>query len=210
MRSKSSPYRTIKALVFDYVHRHKGCLNYPDLTDKIKTHFPDSRWAESHWAWYRHQIIRGRFKQLFSSRERTELAKAGSTKVERTTLASRRILAGTSTPRRRPHPVDAEVKRKGDPILNRVRLAVSSAAGQDADLKFRLNRWVFSRLQQDEIRAKRPIKRELWDRGVRACQACNQPFHSLKGVELHRKNEMLGYSVDNCELLCRECHQELR
>ena len=151
MRSKSSPYRTVKAPVFDYVHRHKGPVNYRDLTDKIKTHFPDSRWAESHWAWYRYQIIRGRFKQLFSSKERTELAKAGSTKVERTTPVSRRILRERCTPKRGPHPVDAEVKRKGDPILNRVRLAIASAAGHDPDLKFRLNRWVFSRLHQDEI-----------------------------------------------------------
>lgn len=61
----------------------------------------------------------------------------------------------------------------------------------------------------DEIRVKRPIKKQLWDRGIGSCQACNQPFGPLKGVEIHRKDGARGYSADNCELLCRECHQEL-
>jgi len=70
-------------------------------------------------------------------------------------------------------------------------------------------RWVFARLMRDEIRIKRPIKQELWDAGMRECQACGQRFSALKGAELHRKDEDKGYSVENCELLCRECHQEL-
>lgn len=110
---------------------------------------------------------------------------------------------------RGPEARDPEIKRIGDSLLHHVRDMISLAAGDDADKKFKLNRWVFSRLLQDEIRVKRPIKRELWDGGMRSCQSCGQGFRSLKGVELHRKDASRSYSTDNCELLCGECHQEL-
>jgi len=97
----------------------------------------------------------------------------------------------------------------GDALLSHIRFVIALAAGDDLDKRFKLNRWVFSRLLQDEIRTKRPIKRQFWDDDMRACQACGQAFESLKGVELHRKDPSRAYSADNCELLCRECHQEL-
>ncbi len=116
---------------------------------------------------------------------------------------------GTTTPIRGPQPKDSEVKRLGDAILDHVRFCVGLAGRDDSHLRFKLNRWVFSRLLQDETRAKRPIKKELWESGMQTCQACGQPFASLKGVELHRKDSDKGYSAENSELLCRECHQEI-
>ncbi|MCU0288620.1 MAG: PEP/pyruvate-binding domain-containing protein, partial [Acidobacteria bacterium] len=33
------------------------------------------------------------------------------------------------------------------------------------------------------------------------CQACGERFSSLKGVEIHRKDEMLGYSPKNVDVI---------
>jgi len=203
-------YRTIKALVFDYIHRCKGQVDYETLTDEVKNNFPQSKWKKTHWAYYRYQIVHGRFKKSFSEEERANLAQGRKVpKADATVPVSQKIVADTLPVTKGPAPKDPEVKRIGDNVLNHVRFVISLAAGQDANLKFKLNRWVSSRLLQDEIRIKRPIKRNLWDSGVQACQACGQTFGSLKGVEIHRKNTDLGYSLENCELLCRECHQEL-
>jgi hypothetical protein len=210
MPEQPSPYRTIKALVFGNVRRHRGRVDYKALTTEIRQCFPASKWNRSHWAWYRYQIVRGRFKNLFSEQERANLAQAS--KLTKGGLIDPLPVKtdDETAPRRKGRaPDDPEVKRIGDAILSHVRLVISLAAGQDANLQFKLNRWVFSRLQQEEIRAKRPIKRKLWERGMRACQACKQPFDSPKGMELHRKDSSLGYSLENCELLCRECHQQL-
>ena len=205
---EQSGYRTIKQLVVDFVHRCDGRVDYEALTAEVRKHFPTSKWQKTHWAWYRYQIIHGRFKGLFSEDERAALAQ---------TVGRQRRLVAPKPPAREdddaltrgPQARDPEVKRIGDALLGHVRLVISLAAGDDQDKQFRLNRWVFSRLLQDEIRAKRPIKKELWDGGMRSCQACGEQFSSLKGVEIHRKDEMLGYATENCELLCKDCHQEL-
>lgn len=63
-------FRTIKALVLDHVHRKKGVVDYDDLTKKVLTSFPGSAWKRTHWAWYRYQILRGRFRDQFTDEER--------------------------------------------------------------------------------------------------------------------------------------------
>jgi len=101
-----------------------------------------------------------------------------------------------------------KVKRIGDEILKHARFVIEIAAGNDAQMRFKLNRWVYARLHQEEIREKRPVKQALWDSGIRACQRCRRKFKSIKGVEIHRKDSRKIYSVGNCQLLCRECHQK--
>jgi hypothetical protein len=63
---------------------------------------------------------------------------------------------------------------------------------------------------QAEIRAKRPIKKQLWNSGMKSCQTsgCGKEFKTLKNVEIHRRNNSKGYSVENCILVCRECHEK--
>ena len=201
-------YRTIKALVIDFVHRCNGHVSFEALTDAVRRQFPASKWKKSHWAWYRQQILHGRFRAMFSDDELTALAGTGSISSGSPVLElpanhqAEPLIRG-------PVAKDPDVKRIGDAILDNVRLVISLAAGDDIDKRFKLNRWVFSRLMQDEIRVKRPIKRRLWDSGMHTCQACGEAFASLKGVEIHRRDESQGYSEVNCELLCRECHQEL-
>jgi hypothetical protein len=204
--ASTQDYPTIKALVLEFVHRCAGRVDYDALTREVRKHFPSSKWQRTHWAWYRCQIRRGRFKALFSEAERAALSHT----------RCRRAGAAAAVPERRddtallrgPRARDAEIKRIGDALLSHVRLVISLAAGDEPDQRFKLNRWVFSRLLQDEIRVKRPIKRLLWDRGARSCHACGKAFASLKGVEIHRKDESQGYSADNCVLACRDCHQE--
>ena len=101
-----------------------------------------------------------------------------------------------------------DVKRVGDALLNHVRFMIKETAKDDADLRFKLNRWVYARLMQDEIREKRPIKQKLWEMGMQSCQSCGKKFQTIKGVEIHRIDGKTGYSVENCELLCRSCHQK--
>ena len=150
--------------------------------------------------------MNGRFKNQFSEEERSALAKTGGQPATPAVPVAADTTVEVMKPMRQ---IDGETKRVGDAILNHVRLVVSLAAGDDMAKRFKLNRWVFSRLLGDEIRVKRPIKKKLWENGMRICQACKQEFGSLKGVEIHRKDSSVGYSVENCELLCRDCHQEL-
>jgi len=206
----SGPYRTIKSLVFDHVHRRSGKVGYDDLTAEVRKHFPDSAWKKTHWAWYKNQIVNGRFKDMFSADERAALKDGQSvTGKDVSRVATPPALSATPV-RQGPVAKDPAVKRIGDEMLRQVRFILDLAAGPDDLMRFKLNRWVFSRLLQDEIRIKRPIKKRLWDSGSKKCKACGQPFKSLKGVELHRSKSSMGYSIENCELLCRECHQEIR
>jgi len=206
--AKENDWRTIKALVFDFVHRRKGRVAYEELTETVLKHFPTSEWKKSHWAWYRHQILHGPFRTMFSDEELAALSGVHSSPGQSSTPKSLETDPGERLGRG-PVAKDPEVKRIGDAILKNARFVISLAAGDDIDKRFKLNRWVFSRLLQDEIRVKRPIKQKLWDNGMRSCQVCGMKFESLKGVEIHRKDPSLGYSEANCELLCRDCHQEL-
>ncbi len=199
-------FRTVKALVINWVHRCKGNVDYDALTMEVAKHFPDSKWKKTHWAYYRYQILHGRFRGLFSEDELGALSKG---KVMAAPVPPELEPQSECFPLAAKSPANTEIKKVGDAILDNVRLIISLAAGDDIDRRFKLNRWVFSRLLQDEIRVKRPIKKKLWDMGMQSCKACGEAFESIKGVEIHRKNGAVAYSVENCELLCRECHQEL-
>jgi hypothetical protein len=207
MGKPTKQYRFIKDLVFDYVHRTGGQVDYDALTAEVKRHFPASRWQKSHWAWYRCQMTRGRFVNLFSDDEKRRLG----AKVQRPappSSHSARTSQGSGAVVRGPRAKDDKVKSLGDAILSHVRFVIGLAAGSDEVLRFKINRWVFARLLQDEIRGKRPIKKSLWNSGIRACQGCGKPFHKLKGVEIHRRKGAQGYRVDNCMLVCRDCHEK--
>lgn len=184
---KHKKYHSIKQLVLHLIRDSKGNISYEALTEAVVRHFPCSKWQKSHWAWYKTQIRRGRFKTLFT--------KEGVALIE----SSAR---GRSAR-------DERVKALGDPILKRVRAELDLTAGEDATLRFKLNRWVFSRLMNDETKSKRPIKQALWNSGQRKCLLCGKNFESLRGVELHRVDESLHYFEANCQLLCKSCHQGL-
>ena len=181
-------FKSIKALVTDHVHRNAGKVDYEVLTEEVLAHFPGSRWKYSHWSYWRSRILHGEFREEFSEKERRN-------------LASNMGRGGKAR--------DPEVKKAGDRILRQVRKSIAEGAGDDHDLYFKLNRWVFSRLQQDEIRLKKPIKQALWKAGMQACQVCGKQFASLTGVDIHRKDATHTYSPENCVLVCRDCHQKM-
>ncbi len=185
---KTGAYRTIKDVVFDIIRQTNGTADYEAVTKAVLEHFPESKWNPSHWAYYRSHITseKGRYRDAFSEEIRANLRKKA---------------------RCRRTPENDRIKPIGDKILERARLDIELAARDDVRLRFKLRRWVYARLMQEEIREKRPIKRALWDSGVRACQGCGRTFSTLKGVEIHRKDGDEVYSVENCQLLCRKCHQ---
>lgn len=77
-----SGYPSIKALVLEYAHSRGGKVDYASLTEQVKKHFPDSKWQRTHWAWYRSQILHGRFRHFFSD---DELAAISGTKANNAT-----------------------------------------------------------------------------------------------------------------------------
>jgi len=197
---KTKNYKIIKDLVFDVILQTKGLADYETVTKIVMEHFPKSAWKESHWAYYRSQITSeiGRYKDEFSEKIRTNLQKG----VRRLRGRSRKVSRIVLKKKKRETKED-KVKRIGDEILEHARFVIGVAAGNDAQMRFKLNRWVYARLHQAEIREKRPIKQVLWDSGIRACQKCKRKFKNIKGVEIHRKDGDKIYSVENCQLLCR-------
>ena len=191
MTMKARRYETIKDVVFDIIRQTKGSADYERVTKAVLEHFPKSAWKESHWGYYRSQITseRGRYRKEFSEEIKANLRR-------RTPNGGR--------------PPDDTIKRIGDKILEHARFVIELAARDDTQMRFKLRRWVYARLLQDEIREKRPVKQALWDSGIRACQRCGEKFSTIKGVEIHRKDADGVYSVENCQLLCRKCHQATR
>ena len=198
-------YRTIKDVVFDIIRQTKGLADYETVTKAVLKHFPKSAWKESHWGYYRSQITSeiGRYRDEFPEEIRANLRRGAGKSRGQPRKAARIILKKKGRETK-----EDKVKRIGDGILGHARFIIGVAAGNDTQIRFKLNRWVYARLMQDEIREKRPVKQALWDSGIRACQRCSKEFSTIKGVEIHRKDPDKIYSVENCQLLCRECHQK--
>lgn len=74
---KTAGYPSIKALVLDFVHRCAGDVDYDTLTEKVRKHFPESRWKRTHWSYYRSTILHGKFKGQFSQAELATLSQSG-------------------------------------------------------------------------------------------------------------------------------------
>ena len=113
---------TIKDTVFQAIHKSKGRVTYEEITAIVKQALPGSKWQKSHWAWYRYQIREGRFVNDFSATERRNLVLREE---------SNRFDA-------------SDIKVIGDGILNHVRFVLDTVTSEDDDLRFKLNRWVFS------------------------------------------------------------------
>jgi len=93
-------------------------------------------------------------------------------------------------------------------ILQDVRQKIKVAAGSDPDRWFLINRYVFARLQKDGRAQNKMIKNELF-RNSPYCHHCENELPETRYIELHRLESDRGYSVENCVLIHRKCHQKL-
>jgi hypothetical protein len=66
-------YNSIKQLVIDQTISNGKMPPYETLTKLVLEHFPNSRWKESHYAWYRSQINTGKI-ELPDLIEKTDMA----------------------------------------------------------------------------------------------------------------------------------------
>jgi len=99
---------------------------------------------------------------------------------------------------------DLRVKRLGDEILNHVRAWLDRKCKDDPDFRFLVNRWVFARLQGDTRNKSKKIKKALMENGMAVCQG-DGPHN--KPLEIHRIDGSMGYSEENCIILCNACHR---
>ena len=53
-------FRSIKELVIDSYISLGSMPSYESLTEKVRLHFPTSKWQKSHYSWYKSQINTGR------------------------------------------------------------------------------------------------------------------------------------------------------
>jgi len=104
---------------------------------------------------------------------------------------------------------DPQVKKIGDSLLSHINFVLDTVSGDDHVLRFKLNRWIYARLHQKEVQSKKPIKKELWNSGNKQCSKCHKKFKTIKNVEIHRKDQNKIYSIDNCVLVCKECHEKM-
>lgn len=107
-------------------------------------------------------------------------------------------------------PKNEEVKSIGNKILRYARQTMQREAGDKQHVQFATNRWVYQRLAIDERNSKKEIKQAIWDEKVRTCRICQIKFATLTGLHLHRINDSKGYSYDNCELLHKACHENIK
>ena len=101
-------------------------------------------------------------------------------------------------------PKSQQVKRLDDEILNHVRDCLDRECQNDPDFRFLVNRWVFSRLQIDSRKETEKVKKALMKSGMSDCQGDGPHDGNL---QVHRLNESMRYTEENCILLCKACHQ---
>jgi hypothetical protein len=101
-------------------------------------------------------------------------------------------------------PKDPRVKRLGDEILNYVRDWLDRECRNDPNLRFLVNKWVFSRLQLDSRQETERVKKSLMEHGITECQG-DGPHQG--NLQVHRLDESMRYTEENCILLCEACHK---
>jgi hypothetical protein len=145
-------YRTIKDVVFDVIRQTRGLADYETVTEVVMGHFPNSAWKESHWGYYHSQITSkiGRYRDEFPQKIRANLRRSMVKSRGRPIRVSRIVLQ-----EKKGETKEDKIKQIGDEILRNVRFVIGVAAGNNTQMRFQLNRWVYARLQQEKIREKK-------------------------------------------------------
>jgi len=71
--SSGGKYRFIKDLVLDLVRKSSGRIGYDEVTAEVRKQFPQSAWKETHWAWYKSQIVTGKYSGEFTDEVKSNL-----------------------------------------------------------------------------------------------------------------------------------------
>ena len=101
-----------------------------------------------------------------------------------------------------------EIKAKQ--ILNQVRIHIKEAAGENQDNWFKINCYVYARLQRDE-KGEKPSKIDLFDKQGGICWICHGRIDNIKDTDRHRIKLETGYSdANNVVLVHRSCHQQIQ
>ena len=111
-------------------------------------------------------------------------------------------------PRRGPNAKNAEIQQLGHDLLDELKKKMSDSVGND-DLYFLLNRFVWVRLRKYEDDKKKDVKEKLIDMNGIECVDCGERFGHPKKLHLHRIDENKSYAIENCEMLCKECHYKV-
>ncbi len=99
---------------------------------------------------------------------------------------------------------------KARQILKQVRSQIKEVAGENPDVWFKINRYVYARLLGDE-RKKKPKKADLFDKQKGLCWICKGRIDKIKDTDTHRIDEKLGYDdVDNVVLVHQGCHRQMQ
>ena len=189
-------------------HNTSATINLDELYHLATMYFNDWKKADKEdvLRWikqYMHQIGAATSKQGFHD-ETTRSIKNGT--------SSELCDGKNSTPpslKTGRKPKNEKVKHIGNKILDYARQTIEQESGNDPGGQFAVNRWVYQRLAIDERKDKGWIKQTIWESRAQICRCCKSKFDSLKGLHLHRKDDSAGYSLDNCELLHKECHERL-
>lgn len=96
----------IKNVLFDYIIKNNGEVNFEDITKKILLCFPNSLWKKTHWAWYKTQITspKGKYFNLFSEEIKNKLTN-GKVKYLRNNNSSTSIIK-KNNPKKSIHPFE--------------------------------------------------------------------------------------------------------
>ena len=98
----------------------------------------------------------------------------------------------------------------GQKILALVRGAIDLASDGDAELSWRLRRYVYIRMMYEE-RGNPAQRKKLKIAKIEAqkgkCAMCGKLLPKI-GAELDRIDQLAGYTPDNTRLLCHWCHRK--
>ena len=96
------------------------------------------------------------------------------------------------------------------PLLDDVRMKLRELARGDEGLHWALRRRFWNQLQYDERlrpQYRAALKRKKRIEQVGLCNICKQPLPANNAV-LDRHDAMLGYTIENTQLLCEDCDRE--
>src|SRR6185312_4199599 len=107
---------------------------------------------------------------------------------------------------------DEELKKVFQPLWGQILFLIGKAAASDNELRFAINRKVckeLSYLERGKPGLRRQIKLKKYAQQHGTCPECGKDLPEFgKDADLDRKNAMLGYTLENTELVHAECHRK--